>query len=348
MADSKFLLIKAWGWGFWADMDHLVGQLLVAELTNRIPVVNWGTNSLYCDTITTNAFELYYEPVSSYTLHEVARPEFTFYPPIWNYINIMVEDIDKLTYAYRNLGEMMNSTANVVVSDVHYFARPILEYAKKEHWTYGLTPLSIYRQLINKYLILKPDIRHRIDEFYKANMKGNGPILGVHVRGTDKIIEVANLPRLNKRYHKKIETFLNRYDIKKILVITDSQDILEEYKERYGSLILSTNASRSKSNTVYGATQVENYMNRKSKGVEVLVDTYLAAKCDYFIGNGYSNVSFSVNRLKDWPESHIVLLYNTLKEERKIAKRRNDVEQLRKRNEKLEHKLNYPELNGGM
>lgn len=346
--NDRFLLIKAWGWGFWADMDHLIGQLLVAELTNRIPVVSWGTNSLYSDTIMINAFELYYEPVSNYTLRDVARPEFTFYPPIWNYVNVMIEDLDKITYTYRDIGNMMSSRANVVVSDVHYFARPIMEYIKKDHWSYGLTPIQIYRCLIKKYLRLKPDISVKIDEFYNRYLKDSNPLLGIHVRGTDKIIEVANLPYLNKRYHHEIKKYVNQYDIKKILMITDSQEFLEEYKQLYGDMIISTNANRSLSNSAHTATQVDNYINRKSKGEEVLIDTYLAAKCDFFIGNGYSNVSFSVNRLENWPESHIILLYNTLNEEIKLAKKRSKVETIRKQNQKIEHRLNYPELYGGI
>ncbi|KAB1439311.1 O-fucosyltransferase family protein [Candidatus Galacturonibacter soehngenii] len=348
MSDTRFLLIKAWGWGFWADMDHLIGQLLVAELTNRIPVVSWGTNSLYSDTILTNAFELYYEPVSNYTLKDVARPEFTYYPPIWNYVNIMIEDLDKITYTYRDIGNMMSSDANVVVSDVHYFARPIMEYIKKDNWMYGLTPIQIYRCLIDKYLRLKPDILMKIDDFYNKFLKDSGPLLGVHVRGTDKIIEVANLPYLNKRYHYEIRKYIKNFDIKKILMITDSQEILNEYIDLYGDIIISTDANRSENNSEHSATQVDNYINRRSKGIEVLVDTYLASKCDYFIGNGYSNVSFSVNRLKEWPQSHITLLYNSLKEEIKLAKKRSKVELLRKQNQKLEHRLNYPELYGGI
>src|SRR5947208_17137630 len=29
---DKFLLIKAWGFGFWSDMDHVLGGLLLAEI----------------------------------------------------------------------------------------------------------------------------------------------------------------------------------------------------------------------------------------------------------------------------------------------------------------------------
>jgi hypothetical protein len=36
---ARYLLIKAWGFGFWADLDHVLGALLLADLTRRVPVV---------------------------------------------------------------------------------------------------------------------------------------------------------------------------------------------------------------------------------------------------------------------------------------------------------------------
>lgn len=343
----RFLLIKAYGWGFWADMEHLIGQLLIAELTNRIPVVHWGMNSLYSDTISTNGFELYYKPISPFSLRDVLRPEHTFYPPIWNYKNALVEDLDKTTSTLRNLGNMMMSDADVVVSDIHSFPRPILEHVPKDHWAYGMTPILIYRRIIQKYLKLKPDITKEIDDFYDQNIKDQGPILSVHVRGTDKVIEVANLPALNRRYHAEIRRHIRHCDIKKIFLLTDSKKILNEYRRLYGDMIMTTDCNRS-SGSADKAVQIENYVDRRRKGIEIIKDTYLAAKCDYFIGNGYSNVSFAVNRLKDWPPEHIVLFYNTLKQEKKLAKRRKSLDLLRKKNREKERKLDYPELYGGL
>lgn len=341
----RFLLIKAYGWGFWADMEHVLGQLLVAELTGRIPYVHWGMNSLYCDSFGANAFELYYEQVSGLTLREILRPEYTFYPPIWNFKNALVEDVDKTAKNFRNLGDMMNSDADVLVSDTHCFPRPILEYIPKEHWAFGMTPVQIYRVIARKYLRLKNDIQKEIDDFYEKNIEDKGPILGVHVRGTDKVIEVANLPALNRRYNAEISRFIHDFKIKKIFLLTDSKQILDDYEKKYRDMIITTNCNRSEAESQ--AVQVENYTDRRRKGIEVLVDTYLAAKCDYFIGNGYSNVSFAVNRLKDWQDCHIVLFYNTLEQERTLSKRRAGLEKLRRIIRQQEHKLEYPELYGG-
>jgi hypothetical protein len=211
-----------------------------------------------------------------------------------------------------------------------------------------MTPIQIYRRIIEKYLRLKPDIVAEIEEFYNSSLRGNEPLLAVHVRGTDKIIEVANLSELNKRYHIEIKKFLDEYNVKKIFVFTDSKKILEEYKSRYGDLIISTDCNRGGTYSADRAPHLDNYINRRRKGIEVIKDTYLATKCDYFIGNGYSNVSFAVNRLKDWPAEHITLFYNTLKQEKKLARRRKSLELLRRRNRAKEHRLYYPELYGGV
>ena len=42
-----YLLIKSYG--FWSDVEHVIGALLLAEMTGRTPVVHWGGNSYFTD-----------------------------------------------------------------------------------------------------------------------------------------------------------------------------------------------------------------------------------------------------------------------------------------------------------
>jgi hypothetical protein len=93
--DKKFLLIKAWGYGFWSDIDHVLGQLLLCEMTGRIPIVCWGSNSNYNTGKIDNAFELYFEPISQYTIHDMLAKDFTFYPPKWTCENLLSNDVNK-------------------------------------------------------------------------------------------------------------------------------------------------------------------------------------------------------------------------------------------------------------
>ncbi len=348
MATERFLLIKSWGCGFWSDVDHVMGQLLVAEITNRIPVVYWGTNSLYGESFKSNAFELYFEPVSPYSVSDVINPAFTYYPPVWSYENAIVEDLDKVAWAHRNLGEMINSDANVVVSDVHYFVRPIISFIPKEHWAYGMTAHQIYRYLFDKYIKLKPDIEQEIDEFYVNEMKGSSPLLGVHIRGGDKVREVENLSHLNKQYHKKIEEFILRYKVQKLLLLTDCKEMVDDFAERYGSMVVYTECRRGFINATGDAPHLQDYTVKRRKGIEIIKDTFLAAKCDFFIGNGYSNVSYTVKRLKDWPEENMVLFYRDLKSEIKLANKRVKAEGKRRVAEAEKHRTEYPEFYGGV
>ncbi|HEX2985193.1 MAG TPA: O-fucosyltransferase family protein [Caproiciproducens sp.] len=348
MTKEQFLLIKSWGCGFWSDVDHVMGQLLAAEITNRIPVIYWGPNSLYAESFQSNAFDLYFEPVSNYSIHDIAWPGYTFYPPIWNAKNIMVEDLDKIAWAYRNLGDMMSSDASVLVSDVHYFIRPIIPYIPKDHWAYGMTAHQIYRCLFDKYLRLKPDIEAEIEDFYSKNLKDCGPLLGVHIRGGDKVREVEKLSHLNRRYYAEIDKWVGRYGIKKILLLTDCEDILQNFLRRYGSMVVFTDCRRGQLNDTKNAAHLQDYSNKRRKGIEIIKDTYLAAKCDFFIGNGYSNVSYTVKRLKDWPDDHITLFFRDLKHEKRLAGKRMKKEGRRRAALTKTHRTEYPEFYGGV
>lgn len=347
MTRHRFLLIKTWGWGFWSDMDHLTGQLLCAELTNRIPVVYWGPHSLYSEALSTNAFELYYEPVSEYGIHDVVQPEYTYFPPIWDASNVLVEDLDKTARLHRGIGELMASRADVAVSDVHFFSKPLLGFIPRDHWAYGMTAVQIYRQLIRKYLRLKPDIEAEIDEFYQAKLAGHHPLLGVHIRASDKVREVENLKQLNQQYDKEIHKVLRDGNVNRLFLITDSEDIINKFTKRYGPIIAYTDCARASSYSPDQAPHLKNYIVRRRKGIEILKDTYLAAKCDYFIGNGYSNVSFFVNRLRDWPDSHIKLFYRTLKQDKKLTRKRAKADWSTKYYRAIQHRQQYPSLYGG-
>ncbi|MGA1709267.1 MAG: hypothetical protein ACO4CI_11335, partial [Phycisphaerales bacterium] len=47
-------------------------------------------------------------------------------------------------------------------------------------------------------------------------------------------------------------------------------------------------------------------------GREVLVDALVAARCEWFIGNGQSNVAAMIECLKDWPAGRCTLVRPSL------------------------------------
>lgn len=319
MSINRFLLIKALGTSIWSDVDHVICQIFAAELTNRIPIVYWGMESLYSGSINTNAYELFFEPVSKYTVHDITRKEYTFYPLIWKYENLLAEDSDRLKMEHRDLNSIMKSDANVVVSDVYYPLRALMQWIRKDHWAYGKTPHQIYRQLYDKYLKLKPEIKKEIQKFINTNpnFRDERPAIGVHVRGNAIVNEVAQIYDLNEFYRPNIWQFIVRYNARHLFVITDSNKIFRQYKKLYSKndMLIYTDSKKTPFKERI-ATCLLDYPNKRHKGVElvkdtieIIKDTYLASQCDFFLGNGYSNLSNTVMRLRDWPETNIKLLY---------------------------------------
>ncbi|NLG88790.1 MAG: hypothetical protein GX494_06165 [Clostridiaceae bacterium] len=319
MQMNRYLLIKSLGKSIWADVDHVMCQLLAAELTNRIPIVYWGMESLYCESIATNAYELFFEPVSGFTINEIIRPGYSFYPPTWNSENIFAEDSDRFKMEYRDLKSLMKSEANIVVSDIYYPLSSIMSWTNAAHWSFGKTPYQVYRYLFDKYLKPKPEVKREINRYINTtpDFRDEKPILGVHCRSNAIVNEVAQLYDLNELYKPYIWQFIVRYNIRHIFLITDSNKILKQYKKLYdvnGMLLYTDSKKRPLKERI--PTYLLDYPNKRHKGVElikdtieVIKDTYLASQCDFFIGNGYSNLSNTVMRLKDWPETNIKLLY---------------------------------------
>ncbi|SFI88693.1 MULTISPECIES: hypothetical protein [unclassified Bacillus (in: firmicutes)] len=308
---NRFLLIKAWENGFWSDISHVAGQLLIAELTDRIPVIFWGADSLYASEapFVKDAFTMYFLPVSNYSVYDLEKENYTCYPSKWNYSNLRFPGTKDLTdLEYVAIASVFSRPENVLVSNVHIYVDYLTQWIKEGHPAYGLGVKDVYDYLYRKYFKLQPYLSAEIEDFYLKNTENKYPILGVHIRGSDKINERPDLYQVNDLYPQEIDHYLINNPTASIFLLTDSESILTRYKGLYGNKLIYTNCQR----TPYDHVSVHNggvpYYSTIQKGVDIIRDTYLAMKCDYFIGNHTSNVSVAVSRLKDWPEGTIKLL----------------------------------------
>jgi hypothetical protein len=304
---NRFLLIKSWECGFWSAMEHVAGQLLIAELTDRIPIIFWGADSLYASEapLFKDAFTMYFLPVSNYSVYDLEKENYTYYSSRWNRNNLRLPGQLDFSGA-QDIPGLFNRSENVLVSNVHMSILYFTQWIKKSHPAYGLEYHDIHRYLYNKYFKLQPYLSDEIEDFYLKNMKNKHSILGVHIRGSDKIDEVPNLHQLNDLYPKEIDNYLKNNPTASIFLLTNSEGILAKYKELYGDKIIYTDCMR----TPYDNIPLHQlpYYATTLKGIDIIKDTYLATKCDHFIGASYSNVSLAVLRLKAWPEGTIQLI----------------------------------------
>jgi len=301
--NTKYLLIKAWGYGFFSDVSHVLGQLLIAELTERLPIVYWGKNSLFGDGTEANAFEHYFENFSKLSINEFQKNTFSYWPPKWNNSNLKFKEVNKWHGPYSRIAGqyLLNRPENVVISDFYSGIVDIKPWIPSNHPLFKLSINEIYYHLVNKYLYPKTLIKKRVDSFLQNKLMKSS-FIAVHARGSDKVIEQKNLDSVNKQYEDIINKKILIDSSLKIFLMTDDTRILNRYYELYGDKVVVTKSQRTNDNQ---GVHYKNSSNSLEIGFEVMTDVYIAAKAETFIGNGWSSTSQIVRYLKKWSEKDI-------------------------------------------
>ena len=301
--DKRYLLIKAWGCGFWSDIHHVLNQLLLAELTQRTPIVLWGTNSFYRET-EENAFPCFFKTDLFADFKDIPGTA-SIFPDKWNASNLLVEDNQKWDGPGSRLSAQyfFDRHETLLVSDFFSPLDTIIPWIDANSEYHGLNEDDIYAILFKKYLSPTDQIQQNIDGFYASNMQSKNWV-AVHMRGSDKVYESPHLNQTNLLYYEFLDRILELNPSIQIFLMTDSEDILKNMLGKYGAKILTTQVQRSANNTgIHFAGHPGHQI-----GSEILTETYLAAKCDYFIGNKESNVSLAIYSLKNWANGFAFLL----------------------------------------
>jgi protein O-GlcNAc transferase len=304
----RYLLIKAWGYGFWSDVSHVLGGLLLADVTGRIPVVHWGRNSLFGDGTDRDAFRDHFEPIGSQTIESLlAVKGADFFPAKWSAAKLRLEDLSKWSGPDSVVGAIrfLARPETIAVADFYLSIAHLLPWLPETHRLSGKAIEEAYRDLAGRYLKPRPEIAAQAETFFREHLDG-APSVAVHYRGTDKHGELDNLDEVNRGYFDVLDGLPSEM---RVFLLTEDAAAVERFRARYGNRIVTTDAQRTSGDT--GVHYLPS-SDRKSLGIEVMVDTYVALRCDRFIGNGASNVSAFVATLKTWREGDCILLAPSL------------------------------------
>ncbi|MBS0197484.1 MAG: hypothetical protein JSR77_12070 [Planctomycetes bacterium] len=304
----RYLLIREWKAGFFADVDHVLGQLLLAEITGRTPVVWWGAGSKFADpSRNPNAWDLYFEPLSGGPmLRDLRQAGLTYFPAKWNAENLDAPPLQQWTGPGSRLAavECMARPENVVVSDFHTRAFTIMRWIPPEHPLHGRSVHEVYRFLMKKYVRPSAAVMARADEFFQRCLAG-GPTLAVHVRGTDKVQESNELVSIYQQLPGLIKERIARSPNLKIFALTDSQWAYEALRGHFGDRVVVADTIRVNGEVgIHLSGEHQPYQ----LGLEVVADAVIASRCDEFLGVGPSNVSSAVWYLKDWAPGTCTML----------------------------------------
>jgi len=304
----RYLVIKSWGFGFWSDVSQVLGALLLAEATGRVPLVHWGRNSLFGDGSARDAFRNYFEPVSNLTLEDVAKPpDASCFPPKWNRENLLEENLNKWRGAYSRGAALyfLSRPEQIAVFDFFAGVIDVAPWLATDHPMHGKPLIDSYRYLIQKYLKPRQPILDACESFFQARLAG-APFVAVHMRGSDKTLEDAELERTNQSILQALSSVEAGW---KIFLLSDDENWVGRVKEAYGDRVVTTESRRAAGKTGVHYLKLDDPVRL---GREVMTDVYVAARADKFFGNGRSNVAAFVQLLKNWNPGDCVLVSPSL------------------------------------
>lgn len=311
---DRFLLIRSWGYGFWSDVDHVLSQIFLAEITGRTPVVHWAANSLFHSPGDSNAWESFFQPVSDVQPDELASRGLPVFPDKWAGRDPLGADVNKLQGPGSRAAAVyfLHAEQPLAVADFHTGLVSVLDWVRPGHPAAGKTIEQLYRELVRRHLRLQPTVAAHIDAL-ASSVLPEGPRIAVHMRGSDKLLEDAKIGETIDRAPARIDAMLERLPGAAIFLLTDDEHLLARFRERYGDRVRTTDVARSSDRK---GVHTRREHDPRRLGMEVLADTYLAARCDEFLGLGSSNLSCMVQYLKDWPEGACSLLGESLHHKR--------------------------------
>ncbi len=302
---NRFHLIPAWGYGFWSDMHHVVIQALLAELLGRHPIVYWGDNSLYKSSeARLNYFEQFFEPIGAECLPSlsVARG---YYPPVWDHQSHLRGVVSKWSGDYGRLASpsFFARSEEVTVAEFYTPLSDIIPWIDPNHPYRAMDEESLYRLAFSRFARPLKRYINATDAFEKQHMQG-ARWVAIHMRGTDKILETPNLAPMLQLTHSKLSQLLAKEADLRFFMLTDSVPLLAHFNERYPGRLLVTNSTRRDDTRGVHTVGDDGF----KLGFEILLESLIALRCDYFVGSVETNVALAISSLKEWPKDRLHLL----------------------------------------
>lgn len=162
-----------------------------------------------------------------------------------------------------------------------------------EKWNYALTteheiPKSKNHQYIEKYIHLKPHMNKKVSDFADTYF-ANHWMIGVHYRGTDKVIEAPRIAYNDvvNQINRVIELTVKALPYS-IFVATDEQPFLDHMKEQFPDRVvyLEDGIRSTHGGSVHHSERELNY----KKGEDAVLDCVLLSRCNILLRTS-SNLS---------------------------------------------------------
>lgn len=275
--DTKILLITMnhSNAGLFAQVTFALNQIRYCETHGYLPVV-WfgedsidGPNAFFDPSIGDNVWDYYFEPVAGYTYGDIkARID----DPSDFLSNAQITRLtpEQLSYLHEH------DPDSIYNYPYGYYKKVRIDEAWYERQR------NKAHDVISRYVRVKPDIATDVESFVGGNFVGH-PVLGIHLRGTDKGTANANRKLMRivppAEYFPFIDSYIDEKSSARIFVATDQVQFLKEIKSRYSERVIHYEAMRAEGSVNVFQMEGNNYR----KGREVLIDALLLSRCDFLL-----------------------------------------------------------------
>lgn len=266
--------------GFFAYMLYVINQLLFARRNSMTAVVEFpectinghdhyasGGRNLYFDSKHgSNMWDYYFEPVG-----RIPKPTARV-----------------ITLSSRMLWRLHHESKASVYA--YYYGRHASKRAEgyDDEW-YKKMRLRAHG-VLSRHVRLKPHVQTALDEFWRRELAWRRPVLGLHIRGTDKLVSVGGAVVPPSSYIWHVDQYIGKHPNATLFIATDSPESLSFFRRHYALRVVARPALRSNKNAFLDDTMTDRY----AKGLDVLLDAMLLSRCDYLLKSSSAVGEFAI------------------------------------------------------
>ncbi len=283
----------------------LLSGILYSRISGRTLLVDWRDPTFSDDG--KNAFSSLFDCPEAAPITKLSEALTTFVPPVWQgrlekhhreMIRIHFSDRFRDPRSWSGIGiDPSRSNYQEDVAVFFSFFDRIQEMRGLFHGEFAflrqMTNDEILRDLLREAIAPAQAVRERVAAFQKDHF--TGPVIGIHVRRTDKHSRLG--PTL-----KSLDRLRAKSPHASVFVATDNRDVIELIESRHGPVLTTPKRYSAPGVAIHKDTSRP---SRVATGIEALIDLYLLAGCDYLIHDEHSSFARVARLITNAPRDRI-------------------------------------------
>ncbi|GAA4167162.1 nodulation protein NodZ [Gryllotalpicola koreensis] len=296
---APVLLIKAKG-GFGNRILAATTGIILAELTGRTAVIDWREGGYAAPGV--NAYPLLFEdpvgvPISAFDDRVDVTPALwsgRVGESVWDLMEERDPKDHTSPFAYRrySLDLARPAAPNKLAVFWSYLPKTarITAQVRRTPRFRGMTLDDVTRRALDRYFRPNPRVRAEVDRVFTGR---EHPIIGVHIRYTDRKVSLGRIFREVTRLRKRMPEAA-------IFLATDNARVQAEFCARFDDVFVIDKALGDDENSLHEKVVLDDQLREAENA---LIDMWSLARCDWLVHSRHSTFSVAAAQIGGIPTS---------------------------------------------